>query len=402
MAPRPHPAPTSLLSALSALFPDLAPPSVDAVAHSDRLRDLIADRIAAAGGWIPFDAYMDLALYAPGLGYYAGGSRKFGVDGDFVTAPEISDLFGRTLARQVAEVLAITGGDVLELGPGTGRLAATLLAELARLGHPPRRYLLLDVSADLRDRQRQHINASVPGEAHRAEWIDALPASFEGLILANEVLDALPVSLVSRRDDGLQERGVSLADGSFVWAGRPLAAGPVRDRAEALAFPSPYDTEFCPRAEALVRALAGSLTAGALLFVDYGFGRREYYHPQRDRGTLVCHYRHRMHDDPFVLPGLQDITAHVDFTAVAEAGVAAGLRFAGYTTQANFLVNCGIAQLLSEVPAAHASAYLPLASQAQKLMSPSEMGELFKVVALSRGVDAPLLGFTRGDLSRLL
>jgi len=399
VAPRPLPAPTS---PLSVLFPDLAPPSADAVAHSDRLRDLIANRITAAGGWIPFDAYMDLALYAPGLGYYAGGSRKFGVDGDFVTAPEISDLFGRALARQVAEVLAITDGDVLELGPGTGRLAATLLAELAWLGHPPRRYLLLDVSADLRDRQRQHIADSVPGETHRAEWIDALPDAFQGVILANEVLDALPVSLVSRRDDGLQERGVSLAGGSLTWAGHPLVAGPLRDRAEALALPSPYDTEFCPRAEALVRALAGCLTGGAVFFIDYGFGRREYYHPQRDRGTLVCHYRHRMHDDPFVLPGLQDITAHVDFTAVAEAGVAAGLRFAGYTTQANFLVNCGIVQLLSEVPAAHASVYLPLASQAQKLMSPSEMGELFKVVALSRGVDAPLFGFSRGDLSRLL
>lgn len=399
MALRPHPAPKS---PLTALFPDLPPPSGDAAAHSDRLRRVIADRITDAGGWIPFDAYMDLALYAPGLGYYAGGSRKFGADGDFVTAPEISDLFGRTLARQVAEVLAITGGDVLELGPGTGRLAATLLAELARLRREPGRYLLLDVSADLRDRQRQRIADSVPQEIHRAVWIDSLPADFRGVIIANEVLDALPVSLVSQSDDGLSERGVALSGASFVWARRPLVDGPTRDRAEALALPSPYDTEFSPRSEALVRALAASLTSGAMLFIDYGFGRREYFHPQRDRGTLVCHYRHRMHDDPLVLPGLQDITAHVDFTAIAEAGVAAGLRFAGYTTQANFLVNCGIAELLSEVPAAHASSYLPLVSQAQKLMSPSEMGELFKVVALSRGVDAPLTGFSRGDLSRLL
>jgi len=399
VAQRPHPAPKS---PLTALFPDLPPPSGDAAAHSDRLRRLIADRITDAGGWIPFDTYMDLALYAPGLGYYAGGSRKFGADGDFVTAPEISDLFGRTLARQVAQILAITGGDVLELGPGTGRLAASLLAELARLGQPPGRYLLLDVSADLRDRQRQQIAESVPEDFHRAEWIDALPADFRGVVIANEVLDALPVSLVSRRDDGLHERGVALSGESFTWVDRPLPAGRLLDRAEALGLPSPYDTEFCPRADALVRALAERLTAGALIFIDYGFGRREYYHPQRDRGTLVCHYRHRMHDDPLVLPGLQDITSHVDFTAIAEAGVAAGLRFAGYTTQANFLVNCGIVELLSEVPAAHASTYLPLASQAQKLMSPSEMGELFKVVALSRGVDAPLIGFSRGDLSRLL
>jgi len=390
------------MSPLSALFPDLPPPSRAEAAHSDRLCHLIADQVTAAGGWLPFDAFMDLALYAPGLGYYAGGSCKFGADGDFVTAPEISDLFGRTLARQVAQVLAITGGDVLELGPGTGRLAAALLSELARLGHAPGRYLLLDVSADLRDRQRQCIAECVPGEAHRAVWIDALPTSFHGVVIANEVLDALPVSLVSCHDERLWERGVVLSGESFAWEARPLPTGPLRDRADALAFPSPYDTEFSPRSEALVRALAGCLSSGAMFFIDYGFGRREYYHPQRDRGTLVCHYRHRMHDDPLVLTGLQDITAHVDFTAIAEAGVAAGVRFAGYTTQANFLVNCGIAELLSEVPAAHASAYLPLASQAQKLMSPSEMGELFKVVALTLGVDAPLVGFSRGDVSRLL
>jgi SAM-dependent MidA family methyltransferase len=382
--------------------PDFPSPARDALAHSHQLRTHIAARIADAGGWLPFDDFMDLALYAPGLGYYAGGSQKFGAEGDFVTAPEITDLFGRTLARQLAQVLAMTGGDILELGPGTGRLAACLLGELATLGYPPERYLLLDVSADLRDRQRQRILASVPGEAGRAHWIDALPANFNGVVIANEVLDALPVSLLNWQDDGLHERGVIDAGGSFAWSDRPLPAGVLRDRAEALHLSAPYLTEFAPRADALVRALAERLGRGAMFFIDYGFGRREYYHPQRDRGTLVCHYRHRMHDDPLVLPGLQDITAHVDFTSVAEAGVAAGLRLAGYTNQAHFLVNCGIAELLSQVSPAHASIYLPLVSQAQKLMSPSEMGELFKVVALTRGVDAPLLGFSPGDLSRQL
>ena len=380
----------------------LPPPSPDALAHSERLRRVLLDRINARGGWLPFDAFMDCALYAPGLGYYAGGSRKFGAAGDFVTAPEISDLFGRTLARQVAEVLATTGGDILELGPGTGRLAVQILGELARLDRLPDRYCLLDVSAELRERQRERIADEIPELAGRAIWLDALPDAFHGVVVANEVLDAVPVSLVVWRDDGLHERGVGVEGETFVWIDRPLADGPVRAQAEALSVQAPYLTEIAPRVTALVATLAARLGHGALLFIDYGFGRGEYYHPQRDRGTLMGHYRHHALDDPFHLPGLQDLTAHVDFTAVAEAGVAAGLRFAGYTTQANFLMNCGITELLSAVPAAHAHAYLPLAAQAQKLMSPSEMGELFKVIALTRGIESPLIGFRRGDLSRLL
>ena len=380
----------------------LPPPSPDALAHSERLRRAILDRINARGGWLPFDEFMDCALYAPGLGYYAGGSRKFGAAGDFVTAPEISDLFGRTVARQVAEILATTGGDVLELGPGTGRLAVQVLGELARLDRLPDRYCLLDVSAELRERQRERIADEIPELAGRAVWLDALPDAFHGVVVANEVLDAVPVSLVVWRDDGLHERGVGADGETFVWIDRPLADGPVRAQAEALSVQAPYLTEIAPRVTALVATLAARLEHGALLFIDYGFGRGEYYHPQRDRGTLMGHYRHHALDDPFHLPGLQDLTAHVDFTAVAEAGVAAGLQLAGYVTQANFLVNCGIVELLSAVPAAHAHAYLPLVAQAQKLMSPSEMGELFKVIALTRGIESPLIGFRRGDLSRLL
>ncbi len=380
----------------------LPPPSPDALAHSERLRRVLRDRIAAGGGWLPFDAFMDCALYEPGLGYYAGGSRKFGADGDFVTAPEISDLFGRTLARQIAEILATSGGDILELGPGTGRLAVQVLGELARLDRLPDRYCLLDVSAELRERQRERIAEELPELAHRAVWLDALPETFRGVVLANEVLDAVPVSLVVWRDDGLHERGVGVDGDAFVWIDRPLVDGPVRTLAEALPVDAPYLTEIAPRVTALVATLAARLEHGALLFIDYGFGRGEYYHPQRDRGTLMGHYRHHALDDPFHLPGLQDLTAHVDFTAVAEAGVAAGLRFAGYTTQASFLMNCGLVELLSAVPAAHAHAYLPLVARAQKLMSPSEMGELFKVVALTRGIESPLIGFRRGDLSRLL
>lgn len=382
--------------------PTLAPPSADALAHSERLRRRILDRITDRGGWLPFDAFMDAALYEPDLGYYAGGSRKFGASGDFVTAPELSTLFGRTLARQIAEVLAATGGDVLELGPGTGRLAVQVLGELARLGRLPERYLLLDVSAELRERQRARIADEIPELASRAVWLDALPESFRGVVVANEVLDAVPVSLVAWTDNGIVERGVAAEGDAFVWADRPLADGPVRAQAELLEVDAPYLTEIAPRVTALVATLAARLEQGAMLFIDYGFGRREYYHPQRNRGTLMGHYRHHALDDPFHLPGLQDLTSHVDFTAVAETGVASGLQFAGYTTQANFLLNCGLAELLSAVPAAHASVYLPLAAQAQKLMSPSEMGELFKVIALTRGIAFPLIGFRRGDLSRLL
>jgi SAM-dependent MidA family methyltransferase len=383
------------------LHPGLAP-SADALAHSRALVELIAAEVARSGGWIGFDRYMELALYAPGLGYYAGGAAKFGGAGDFVTAPEISPLFGQTLSGQVAEVLAAAGGDVLELGAGSGRMAADLLQGLAELGQLPERYRILEVSGDLAARQKQRLEQLGAELTSRTVWIERVPISFRGVILANEVLDALPTRLVQWREDGLFERGVSRSGGVFVWEDRALSEPALIAQAQRLRPPPPYVSEISLAAPALVRTLAGALERGVLLFIDYGFGEREYYHPQRDRGTLMCHYRHHVHDDPFFAPGLQDITSHVDFSAVTRAGTQSGLDPLGYTTQAQFLINLGITDLMARIPAQDAAAYLPLAAQAQKLLSPAEMGELFKVIAFGRGLQIPLQGFRSGDKSRLL
>jgi len=344
---------------------------------------------------------MELALYAPGLGYYVAGAAKFGVGGDFVTAPEISPLFGRTLARQIAQVLERSAGDVLELGAGSGAMAADVLGELQEMDRLPARYLILETSPQLAQRQRRMLQQRQPALKDRIEWISALPEHFDGAVIANEVLDALPVHLLAWRRDGLYERGVSWNDG-FAWSERPLPTGELRGAAEAIGAQADYVSEISLVVPALVRSLSVVLRKGALLLIDYGFGRREYYHPQRSQGTLMCHYRHRAHDDPFLWPGLQDLTAHVDFTAVAEAGIDAGLKLLGYTTQAQFLVNSGITGLLEHKSTQATGNRFALTAGVQKLLSPAEMGELFKVIALGRGVDGPLLGFASGDKSRLL
>jgi SAM-dependent MidA family methyltransferase len=382
--------------------PDSPAPDDHARRHSDLLVAKLRGEIETGGGWIPFARFMELALYAPGLGYYVAGAAKLGSGGDFVTAPEISPLFGQTVAIQIAEVLSLTGGGVLELGAGSGALAAEVLAELAALQRLPERYLILEVSPGLAERQRQLLAQRLPGLSDRIEWITALPASFTGVVLANEVLDALAVHVIAWRDEALLERGVAWDGSGFSWSERRLPPGALHDAASAIAVEPPYTSEISLAVPALVRALAGTLEKGVVLLVDYGFGRREYYHPQRSHGTLMCHYRHRAHDDPFYLPGLQDLTAHVDFSAVAEAGIDSGLQMLGYTTQAQFLINCGIADRLAHTPTVDLVAYLPLAAGAQKLLSPAEMGELFKVIALGRGVDPPLRGFASGDKSRLL
>lgn len=365
----------------------LPAPSPDARRHGDALAELIRGEIAAAGGWLPFARYMELALYAPGLGYYSAGAAKFGAAGDFVTAPELSPLFGRVLARQSAPVLAETGGGMLELGAGSGRLAVDAWRELERLGVLPEHYAILDVSGDLRERQRAIFAAEAPALLERARWLDVLPERLRGVVLANEVLDAIPVHRVAWREEGIFEQGVEAAEEGFRWAERP-AGGVLLNAARALPVAPEYASELNLAAPALVRTLGERLEAGMLLFVDYGFGRREFYHPQRSGGTLLCHYRHHVHDDPFFLPGLQDITAHVDFTAVAEAGVGVGLDLLGYTSQARFLLDGGLLALLGETDAAD-PAYAPLAAGAQKLLSPAEMGELFKVIGLGRGVAPP-------------
>lgn len=376
-------------------------PAAEALSHSQTLVKLIQGEIAQSGGWIDFARYMHLALYAPGLGYYSGGAQKFGAAGDFVTAPEISPLLAQCLARQAAQIVDETQGDILELGAGTGRLAADLLLALQRMQCLPQRYLILEVSAYLREVQRQTLAQSLPSAVFaKVEWLDELPQAFSGLVVGNEVLDALPVHIVGKHG-GWFERGVACQGDALVWADRKEMSADLQSAVAALSLPDAYLTEVCPSAGALLASLADMLQSGLVLLIDYGFPRREYYHPQRDHGTLMCHYRHHAHADPFLYPGLQDITAHVDFTAVAEAGVGHGLRLAGYTTQAQFLINCGITDLLGRV-SADTTAYLQQASQAQKLLSPAEMGELFKVLALTRRHDAPLLGFARGDKAHTL
>jgi SAM-dependent MidA family methyltransferase len=380
----------------------LPEPSQEARAHSRLVSDRIHAEIEAAGGWIPFARYMELALYAPGLGYYMAGARKLGRDGDFVTAPEISDLFGQTLAAQVRQVLEAGDDEVLEVGAGSGALAATLLAELERLGALPSRYLILELSPDLRARSRDALAARVPHLLERVAWLNQLPPRFAGCVIGNEVLDAMPVHVVSRDGDALHEQGVVAKGTALHWDVRALS-DMLRDAIDPAYLPgTAYATEIQLAARAFIRAIARMLERGVALFVDYGFPQHEYYHPQRARGTLMCHYRHRAHDDPFFLPGLQDITSHIDFTAMARAAADSGAAVLGYTTQAQFLINCGIAQLLARTPAGDARAYAPLAAQVGRLTSPAEMGELFKVFAFGRAAPPALIGFVTGDKSHTL
>ncbi len=394
-------------------LPPLPIASEAALQHSRAVKELIHAELAAAGGWISFEHYMRLALYAPGMGYYSGGAAKFGQAGDFVTAPEISPLFGRAVARQAGQVLELMddgGGDILEFGAGTGKLALDLLLELEKLGSLPRRYFILEVSAELQQRQRQLLDRDAPHLSQRVVWLEHLPAKFNGLILANEVLDAMPVHLVAWRGAGLFERGVASNGDEFTWSERPLVEGELFEAAQELntlikpdgGDVSEYVSEISLATRGFMLSLANILQQGAIVLIDYGFGRGEYYHPQRNRGTLMCHYRHHAHDDLFYLPGLQDITSHVDFSAVAEVATNAGLKLLGYTTQAYFLINCGITEILAQTPAENAKDYLPLANQVQKLVSTAEMGELFKVIAFGKNIRQLLIGFTRGDKSRML
>jgi SAM-dependent MidA family methyltransferase len=345
-------------------------------------RGRIGQAIAEAGGWISFERYMQLALHEPGIGYYAGGAQKFGARGDFVTAPELGALFGRTLARQLRMF-----DRVLEFGAGSGALADAVTKELDV------EYLILETSADLRERQRARL-----GE--RVRHIERLPDDFRGAMIANEVVDAMPVHVVRWTDAGILERGVGA---SLEWADRP-ASGEVLEAAKAIDVPAPYVSEINLAARAWMRSLVGALEAGAIFVIDYGFPRHEYYHPQRSGGTLMCHYRHQAHADPFARPGEEDITAHVDFTALAESAHDAGAGILGYATQAQFLVNCGITDVLAETNAENALRYAPIAAEAQRLLSPAEMGELFKVLAVGKAPTTlpPLIGFTRGDRSHTL
>jgi SAM-dependent MidA family methyltransferase len=371
----------------------LPEPGPQARAASRALMERIAAELAAERNWISFARYMELALYEPGLGYYAGGAAKLGQAGDFITAPELGALFGHTLARQVGALLE-PGMAILEFGAGSGALAAALLEALPA-GQP---YYIVEPSAELAARQRERLGA-------RARWLERLPERFRGVVLANEVLDAMPVHAVAWTRGGIFERGVCANEGLLAWSDRQ-AAGAVLAAARAIEVVLPpsgrYESELGLAGRAWVGTLAGMLEAGVILVVDYGFPAREYYHPQRSMGTLMCHYRHRAHGDPFHLPGLQDITAHVDFSALAHAAADAGLDVLGYASQADFLLDCGLADILGQADAGDVHRYAPLAAQANTLLSPAEMGELFKVLAVGRGVTQPLAGFTRADRSHTL
>lgn len=385
----------------------LPAPTVEAQKHSQQLSNLIQQTIKDQKGWISFSEFMRLALYAPSLGYYSAGSQKFGDSknggGDFVTAPQISPLFAQTLTNQILQVLNLTLGNILELGAGTGRLAADILLTLADMNAAPANYFILEVSDHLRQVQLETLHKVLPEDlVKRVEWLSELPANFLGVILGNEVLDAIPVNIVNVKTDGIYERGITIDANEFAWQDQLIKEPNLLAVVSQLKLPEGYLTEVCPPASALIASLARSLQKGIILMIDYGFSEREYYHPQRNQGTLMCHYQHYAHTDPLINVGLQDITAHVDFTRIAHAGVIHGLALSGFCSQAQFLMNCGILDLMSEVSPHDISKYAPLAAAAQKLLSPAEMGDLFKVIALGKNIDEPLIGFVSGDKSHTL
>ena len=375
--------------------------------RSQELLRRVRERIARDGGWIGFDSYMQMALYEPGLGYYAASPAVLGAWGgasDFITAPELSPLFAATLAPQVARLAQDLALDtVVEFGAGSARLACSMLRELADAGAwLPRRYVIVEVASGMRARQREAVAALPAGLARRVQWWDALPERFDAVVLGNEVLDAMPVRLLHRLESGWVERGVrAAADGSLAWQDRELAPGSaLRPTLRQLAPGSV--TEWPEAAEGFMRSLGTHLGRGVALLFDYGFPAHEYDHPQRTEGTLRCHRAHRVHDDPLWQPGLSDITAHVDFSAMARAARESGLQLLGYTSQARFLLNAGLLDLLAARMAGGDAAALRLAAGVQKLLGEHEMGELFKVLAVGRGLAAPLPAMVEGDRSAAL
>ena len=382
-------------------------PQLDATerAHCERVHALIAGEIAERGGWMPFMRFMELALFAPGLGYYSAGARKFGVEGDFVTAPELTPVFGACLAGAVAGVLTELGeGDLLEVGAGTGALASTLLAELHALGRLPRRYFILEVSGELRRRQAEALG-SMGSLAERVVWLDAPPADdWNGVLVANEVLDALPVERFRLGEQGIESIGVAVTPEGFALEARPAdraLASALGARLSGLdSLPQGYLGELSPWLGPWVESVLARLRRGLALFIDYGLPRAQYYHPSRHGGSLCGFFRHRRVEDVLARPGLQDLTAWVDFTAVAEAGLQAGFEVAGFSTQAHFLMASGMEAQLER----HARGLSPLAARrlaqaAATLVLPGEMGERFKVIGLGRGISGAVPGFGFRDLA---
>jgi SAM-dependent MidA family methyltransferase len=394
--------------------------------HYARMHRFLVEQINAAGGWMSFERYMELALYAPGLGYYSAGAQKLGAGGDFTTAPEVSRLFGACVARQCAEILgAMGGGSILEIGAGSGRLAVDVLTRLDTLGSLPDAYWILEVSGDLRERQRRLLTETLPQLVGRVRWLDQPPeAPFDGVILANEVLDALPVTRFRWSATGPEELGVVMASAGpsatepaservsgpaeprFAWEGRS-ASQTLADTCRRLSvagggWDEGYVSEYCPSLPAWTQSVTRALRIGAALWFDYGLPRSQYYLPERHDGTLLCHFQHRAHGDPFLYPGLQDITAWVDYTLLAEASRSAGFTLAGFTTQSYFLAGLNVDQEMRFMAGDDANQFARLANQARQLMLPGEMGERFKAMAWLRGLDLPLSGFSLQDLRHTL
>lgn len=382
--------------------------SAEQAAHSTQLVNRIRDVIDANAGWISFERFMELALYEPGLGYYSAGGLKFGQAGDFITAPEISPLFSRCLANQCEEVLAHIGpADILELGAGSGVMATDVLIELERIGALPQNYLILEVSADLKERQRARIQTLAPHLAERVRWLDAWPDKFRGIVLANEVLDALPVQRFRIRKDQVNAVGVTWQLGQLDWSEARADAeleGAVRAIEHELGEPLPdgFGSEINVRLKPWIASLAGAIDEGVALLIDYGLPRKQYYRSDRREGTLLCHYRHRFHDDPLINVGVQDIGAWVDFTAVAEAAVAAELSVIGFSTQAHFLIGTGIERLLAKLQDDPLIERVQLARQTMLLTLPGEMGERFKVIGLGKNYPHSLRGFEIRDMAASL
>ncbi|HVY53525.1 MAG TPA: SAM-dependent methyltransferase, partial [Gammaproteobacteria bacterium] len=378
-------------------FPPL---TQDMQAHCEAVKDHIRMEIQKAGGLISFARFMELSLYAPGLGYYSAGCHKLGKSGDFITAPEISPLFGKCVAHQFADILqALPNGDILELGAGSGVFAKDVITELAQLKNLPSHYFILETSAELRRRQQELLKAECPYYFSKIVWLDRLPQAFHGIIFANEVLDALPTHCFQIQDKKVLERCVAIKDNDFTWTAKEPLTVELAHKAESIAkefnLLDGYHSEINLLIPHWIASLANTLNQGVIIFFDYGYSRKEFYHHDRSNGTLRCYFQHRCHDDPFIFCGLQDITASVDFTSLVEDALDARLQLSGYTTQSAFLLATGIAQF-AEAPPFSMQHYQQ--NQAMKLlMLPSEMGTAVKAVAFTKQWDNPLRGFSLFD-----
>jgi len=386
---------------------ELPVPDEIAQHHSKKLIALIKSEIEQNDGAISFQRYMELALYAPGLGYYAAGSAKLGEEGDFITAPEISPLFSQTLANAILPALE-NDQIILEVGAGRGRMAADILVYLKQKNRLPKQYWILELSADLRERQKQTITEIIPDFVENVKWLEELPNAFTGVVLANELLDAMPVQLFQKTENDINDVNVIWAGNKFSFQLKSSFDQRLVHRVKNIEtklekeFDAGYVSEINFAAEDWVKSIAASLQQGIIILIDYGFPRHEYYHEQRAQGTLMCHYRHRTHPDVFVYPGLQDITAHVDFTAMADAALEVDLKVIGYTNQASFLMGAGLLELSAINEEGNVEQQMEMASQVKKLTLPHEMGELFKVIGFSKNCDVSLPAFEFRDMREYL